>query len=163
MYEGVGAISSVVHGINALKNSSEEEIRNIGKNGIRSSDVDALRWIRDNTPLDSIILSDKAVITDNTHYYLYGMFCERQQYLEGTDMLVLAGEEVQNEIQRRKDLITDIYNNGGIEKVREEGVDYIVQTNDITPGFIYDVDELILVKNTETMNIYQIRNSTGGE
>ncbi|GFI08908.1 hypothetical protein IMSAGC007_01363 [Lachnospiraceae bacterium] len=162
-YEGVGAISSVVHGINALKNSSEEEIRNIGKNGIRSSDVDALRWIRDNTPLDSIILSDKAVITDNTHYYLYGMFCERQQYLEGTDMLVLAGEEVQNEIQRRKDLITDIYNNGGIEKVREEGVDYIVQTNDITPGFIYDVDELILVKNTETMNIYQIRNSTGGE
>lgn len=162
-YEGAGAISAAIHGVNVLINSSEEEIRNTGKNGIRKSDTEALKWIRDNTPLDSIVLSDKAVITENTHYYLYGLFCERQQYLEGTDMLVLAGEDVQNEIQRRKDLISDIYNNGGIEKAREEGVDYIVQTNDITPGFIYDPDELILVKSTETMNIYQVRNSTGGE
>lgn len=162
-YAETGAVWSVQEGINKLADANKSDCQDTEQNSIRRSDTDALKWIRDNTPLDSIVLSDKAVITENTHYYLYGLFCERQQYLEGTDMLVLAGEDVQNEIQRRKDLISDIYNNGGIEKAREEGVDYIVQTKDITPGFIYDPDELILVTSTETMNIYQVRNSTGGE
>lgn len=163
-YAGVGAVYSVQEGMNKLNNINENAHRDSGQDSIRKSDAEALEWLRDNTPLDSLILSDKAVITDNPHYYLYGMFCERQQYLEGSDMLALAGEKTQSEIQRRKNLITDIYSNkGGIQKVREEGVDYIVQTKDITPGFIYDPDELILVTSTETMNIYQVRNSTGGE
>lgn len=125
--------------------------------GIRNTDVEALNWIRDNAEKDALIMTDKAVMADNSAYYLYGIFCERQQYLEGSNML--AGEEVEKEIARRKEIIHSVYNNidGAIQFAKNEGIDYIVQTVDITPGFIYDEEQLELVENTETMNIYKVK------
>ncbi len=126
--------------------------------GIKDSDVEALNWIRENTDLDSLIMTDKAVIMEYPEYYYYGIFCERQQYLEGTAMLGTNRENVNAEVARRKEIITNVYANedGAIETAIGEGVDYIVQTTDVTPDFKYDDKLLELVKSTETMNIIYI-------
>lgn len=124
---------------------------------IRGSDVEALAWIRENTDSDSLIMTDKAVMMEYPKYYYYGLFCERQQYLEGTDML---GEDRKNdnEVARRKEIIINVYSNldGAIETAIGEGVDYIVQTTDVTPDFKYNDKLLELVKSTDTMNIYRV-------
>lgn len=161
-YENQGAIRSSVNGLKRLVEQDSPQSDIIQPYGIRKTDVEALEWIRDHTSMDSVILSDKAVMMDNPGFYLYGAFCERQQYLEGTDMLALAGEEVQKEILKRKKLINDVYNNkiNAISEISLEGVDYIVQTRDITPEFLPDKSLVALVKSTDTMNIYKIKRSS---
>lgn len=159
-YDGSGAIYSSLNGLKMLTSKPLiQEDEGLSVPGVRKTDIDALEWIRDNSSFDSVVLSDKAIISDNPRFYLYGMFCERQQYLEGTDMLVLAGDDIRNEILRRKLLISDVYHNkeGAIEKISNEGVDYIVQTKDITPDFIYDKRRITLVKSTETINVYKVK------
>ena len=127
--------------------------------GVRDTDVEALSWIRENADNEALVMTDKAIMTEKPAYYLYGIFCERQQYLEGTDMLVLAGDTVQSEIKRRTDLIRAVYNNelGAIELIKDEGIDYIVQTIDVTPDFEYDTEKMELVESTATMNIYRVK------
>lgn len=127
--------------------------------GIRNTDVEALSWIRNNAEQDAVIMTDKAVMTDNDAYYLYGIFCERQQYLEGTNMLDIRHSDVGDEIARRKTIIAGVYHNeiDSLKAASEEGVDYIVQTIDITPDFLYDNDYLELVASSETINIYKVK------
>lgn len=127
--------------------------------GIRNTDVDALAWIRDNSGSDALVMTDKAVMTDNTGYYIYGIFCERQQYIEGTNMLTGAAVGIQEEIKRRMALVSSVYNNenGALDRAIEEGIDYIVQTLDITPGFEYNTNHLDLVASTATMNIFKVK------
>lgn len=127
--------------------------------GVCKEDVEALQWIRDNTEKDALIITDKAVMTERAGFYMYGMFCERQQYLEGTNMLKVAGDRVRDEISRRKELIYDVYNNGStaLKQIKDEGVDYIVQTINVTPQFNGDSDSLELVASSETINVYKVK------
>lgn len=127
--------------------------------GIRSEDVKALAWLRDNVEPTAIVMSDKAVIENNEHFYYYGIFCERQQYMEGVDMLLLLKSKIGNTIEYRRQLIHDIYNNlpGAVDKAKAEGVGYIVQTVDVTPQFQADVDKLELVSSSNTINVYKVR------
>lgn len=129
------------------------------ESGIRNTDVEALSWIRDNAEPDAIIMTDKAVMTDNNAYYLYGIFCERQQYLEGSNMLDTQHSDTSKEIARRKTIITRAYHNDvdSLKTARKDGVDYVVQTLDITPDFVYNSDYLELVASSETMNIYKVK------
>ena len=91
-------------------------------------------------------------------YYYYGIFCERQQYLEGIAMLGTNRESVNAEVTRRKEIIINVYSNvdGAIETAIDEGVDYIVQTIDVTPDFKYNDKFLEPVKSTDTMIIYRV-------
>ena len=127
--------------------------------GIRKTDIEALSWIRDNTDSNALIMTDKAVMTGNDGYYLYGIFCERQQYLEGSDMSGKRHQDINEEIARRKAIIEGVYNNeiGSLKAAREEGIDYIVQTVDITPDFEYNDSYLELVASSETMNIFRVK------
>lgn len=159
-YTGDGALGALCTGVKKVvfQNSyipSSDEIAD----GVCKEDVEALQWIRDNTEKNSLIITDRAVMTENAGFYMYGIFCERQQYLEGTNMLTLAGDSVQDEILRRKELIYDVYNNesAALEQVKEEGVDYIVQTINVTPQFEGDTDSLELVASSETINIYRVK------
>lgn len=144
---------------NIVQSAGEVDYSDRVTRGIRDTDVEALNWIRDHADKNAVVMSDKAILTDNSAYYLYGVFCERQQYLEGIDMLVVAGDEVQAEISRRKELIFNVYSNvdGAMEQAKEEGVDYIVQTLDVAPDFIYDENLLKLVESTSTMRIYRVK------
>lgn len=159
-YDQIGAYTSSKQG---LKNIYAAMVGNepsySSRLGIRKSDVEALKWMQDNTDKDSLIMTDKAIMTENASYYMYGIFCERQQYIEGTDMLNLANEDKAAEIERRKKLVRNVYINaeGALEMAREEGIDYIVQTIDITTDFEYDENLLELVVSTETMNVYKVK------
>lgn len=155
--KGVGAVKNSIDGIAAIYHSAGGDYSDKEHECIRGSDVEALAWIRENTNSDSLIMTDKAVMMEYPKYYYYGLFCERQQYLEGTDML---GEDRKNdnEVARRKEIIINVYSNvdGAIETAIGEGVDYIVQTTDVTPDFKYNDKLLELVKSTDTMNIYRV-------
>lgn len=159
-WNGIGAITKVCDGLGNLYNAEHgyddsEQITS----GIRNTDVEALSWIRDYADSDALIMTDKAIMTDNTAYYMYGIFCERQQYLEGIDMLGTQHQDINEEITRRKEIISGVYNNlpGALLDAKEEGIDYIVQTKDITPEFEYNPEYLELVKSTNTMNIYRMK------
>lgn len=128
-------------------------------NGIRREDVKALSWLRDNAAKTAVVMSDKAVMNDNARYYLYGIFCEHQQYLEGTDMLGTRRQRINDIVAKRKVIMRAVYANapGAIDKAKAEGVNYIVQTTDVTPDFQADLAELELVTSSATMRIYRIQ------
>lgn len=158
-YEG-GALGNANIGFWSLYEARQNhEYSELLASGIRNTDVAALSWIRDNAEPDALIMTDKAVMTDNRMYHLYGLFCERQQYLEGSIMLNIQNQETNREIARREEVIRGVYHNetDSLKAAREEGVDYIVQTVDITPGFIYNSDYLDLVAASETMSIYRVK------
>lgn len=127
--------------------------------GVRNTDVEALSWIRDNADSDALIMTDKAVITGDTGYYVYGIFCERQQYIEGTNMLGTLRQDINEEVERRKKIVVDVYTNAedALINAKNEGIDYIVQTVDITPEFEFDGRYLELVSSSKTMNIYKVK------
>lgn len=159
-YSGAGAIKNANDGFWNLYDAAHGyDYSQFVLSGIRETDVKALSWIRDYGEQDALIMTDKAVITDNDAYYLYGIFCERQQYLEGSDMMGRRRQNINEEIARRKAIITGVYNNeiDALKAAKEEGVDYIVQTVDITPGFEYNANYLELVTSTETMNIFRVK------
>lgn len=155
-----GAVVNSIIGINMLTQSEnyEECDKDIISEGIRKSDVDALDWIRNNADKDAIVVTDKAIVGELKSYYLYGIFCERQQYLEGSDMLGTCREDTNEIISCRISLINDIYNNidGAIDRAKEEEIDYIVQTIDVTPNFIPN-EKLELVAHSNTMNIFKVK------
>lgn len=159
-YHSSGMLRSVYGGIRNLlsANPNRHEYWDIS-GGIRRTDVEALEWIRDNTDKNVLIASDRAVIMKDEAYYCYGIYSERQQYLEGTDMLFNRDDTCQKEIDRRTNLLYSIYFNdaGAIRKAKQEGIDYIVQTKEITPYFKYDLEELNLVFSTDSINVFQIR------
>lgn len=158
-YAKAGAIRNSIHGMRNVYHAMRGDKSGNPQNGIRSTDVEALRWIRDYAAPNAMIMTDKAIITNNTGYYLYGIFCERQQYLEGTNMLGTRMSYLNEEVARRQKIVRDVYSNveGAIQVAKSEGVDYIVQTKDITPEFTYSKECLELVKSTETMNIYRVK------
>lgn len=159
-YRESGAfVNAYVGARNLYEAASVRDYSNQIERGIRDTDVEALNWIRDNAEEDALIMTDKAIMTDNTAYYLYGIFCERQQYLEGTNMLGTFNADLNDEIARRKGIICAVYENkkDSIKIAKQEGIDYIVQTVDVTPDFIYNENLLELVESTNTMNIYKVK------
>lgn len=123
--------------------------------GIRDTDVEALRWVRDNTDTSDMLMVDKGNLTEIGQYYLYGVFSERQTYYEQVGDL----PAINNSNITRHQLMVRVYNNDyeALLIAKEEGIDYIVQTLDVTPQFVYDETALELMYSTETMNIYKIK------
>ncbi len=126
---------------------------------ISSSDMDGLLWLRDNSEEDAVVVSDSAVMTGTDTCYYYGIGSERQQYIEGVHMLRFGSQAITDEIQRREELVIKLYNNdfSVIEKLREDGVDYMVQTVTISPQFKPDDKYLELMASSANINVYKIR------
>lgn len=137
---------------------SPEKLR-YDRQTVRRDDVRALQWIRDNTSRDIVVLSDRAVMTNDEDYYLYGLFSERQQYVEGTGMLGNHRENIKKEIESRKQFVKMIYSGEvfPIEEVRARNISYIVHTKDISPSFKPDDIFLEQVYETETMAVFAVR------
>lgn len=74
-------------------------------------------------------------------------------------MLRFGNEQTLAEINRRKELIKNLYNNdvNTLRILKEEGVDYVVQTMEITPNFFIDDNYLELVKDSENIRVYRIK------
>ena len=152
MFNPYGGAGAAEYAWNSIKN-----IKEISQ--INSHEMDGLRWLRDNADKDAVVVSDSAVMTGRDNYYYYGIVSERQQYIEGTHMLRFSGEETLSEIASRELLVQAMYNNDteALEKLIEDGVDYIVQTISITPQFQYNQRLLELTATSENINIYKIK------
>ena len=154
-----GALSFAYKGINNIININNENYSlDNDEMAIRQTDCQALSWVRDNTEKDSLVLVDRAIMTDNAAYYMYGIFTERQNYIEGINMLNRYDKVINDEIERRILVANDLFSNkkDAYIKIKNDGIDYVVQTKDITPGFIPNSDYLELMMSSDTVNVYRV-------
>lgn len=142
------------------KNNSDPAPENIESGTLQKSDAEALYWIRDNTPIDSMIAADRASYevdeVGSNRYFYFAAFAQRQMYVEGTSVLNLY-KKTGDVVRERQHLMREFFSNadGAYEKLVAEGVDYIVQTKWLTPGFVPD-EGLELVYSTDTVNVYKV-------
>lgn len=123
--------------------------------GLQRDDEIALRWIRENTPVDSVVLSDRSVVGNMPQYMYYGAFSERQAYLEGD---IYYRKTFQEERERMRSIIQRIYQNdtNALREAIEDGVDYLVQTKWLTPEFVPNPEQIQLIFAGKSINIYEI-------
>ncbi len=142
-YKRNGAIRTV---FKSLKNINTQE---------KEENIKPLLWLRKNSPIDSIILADN--ISDDT-YYTYGILTERKQYLEEDYMFENSTGKVKDEMQKRKNYINSIFKNDkkALENLKNEKIDYVVSTKDITSEFKPDEKYLILVTSNEKYKVYKV-------
>ena len=154
-YFGKGLLPSVNHGIVNLFNQDNAQ-QDFRIEGLQASDLEALAWVRDNTPKDSLVLTDRSVISNQPGYMFYGAFSERQMYLEGD---IYSRETYVPERNRLRQIIWGVYQNSSdcLQTAIDDGVDYIIQTIWLTPGFYADQDKLELVFSSETINVYAVK------
>lgn len=96
----------------------------------------ACEWLRDNTPQNSIVQSNR-IIKYPIRSYFVSMFSERIQYLEASELIYYSdlGIEEPNvesrETKRRSNLISMVYkgNIDALNQLRNEGVNYLIQDN----------------------------------
>ena len=143
-YKRNGAIRTV---FKSLKNINTQE---------KEENIKPLLWLRKNSPIDSIILADN--ISDDT-YYTYGILTERKQYLEEDYMFENSTGKVKDEMQKRKNYINSIFKNDkkALENLKNEKIDYVVSTKDITGKFKPDEKYLILVASNEKYKVYKVK------
>ena len=99
-------------------------------------EAEACKWIRDNTPQDSIVQSNRFISYPAGSFYV-GIFSERIQYLEETFLIYYCDLGIEephvesNETQRRGELIYLAYegNADALNQMIDEGVDYFIQDN----------------------------------
>ena len=160
---GYSATSSIKTGIenirgNLVQFSSDADIP---INSIQQTDFDGLVWIRENTPKNTLIAVDRAIYSANdsnlSHYYSYAMFAERQTFIEGNSMSYVLDGADDNIIIQRQELMRALFSNAiNIEeKIRAEGIDYIVQTRWVTPEF-QPPESFTLVHQTDSLNIFRV-------
>ena len=162
-YGGNNAVKTFKEGLANILSSKEIGVQIIQSeiNAIQKSDVDGLVWIRENTPRDAIIAVDRAtfVAGDSTisHYFYYAIFSERHMYVEGTSVISYLAQANESLVSERQQLIRDLYSNKDTahEKIKTEGIDYIVQTRWITPDF-QPSESFTLVHQTDSLNIYKV-------
>lgn len=120
---------------------------------IQYSDYEALCWIRDNTAVDSVIVSDRSAVLGIDNYMYYGTFSERAEYLEGDRYFY--GTYVDERASRRE-TIKALYENdeSALEDVKAVAVDYIIQTKWITPEF--EGSGMRKVFETDTVAVWKV-------
>lgn len=151
---GPGLISSLRAGSTVLFDREHAQ-RDFAANAIQASDAEAMAWIRENTPRDSILLSDRGVVCNIPTYMYYGAFSERQMYLEG-DIYFLT--RYTDERARMREIVQGVFQNSekALETAIADGVDYIVQTIWATPDFSPDPSLAELVYSNETIRVYEV-------
>ena len=130
------------------------------QNNISASDFAAYEWVRLHTPVDSLLLSDRMLASeDSKRTFAAGAFCERQMYLEGYDYS-LADEDL---VRQRVDQLTDLFADPGTASadhtafLQQEGVDYLLVTKWLHPDFALPDTVGQAVYETASIVVYQVR------
>lgn len=129
----VGFMGSPV--VNALKDGYVHIVDrdSVSDMSFMSDEAKAAQWIQENTPKDSIILSNRGAMNGEDKIYYYGIFSERQQYMETDDLLMYArnhaaeGTSVEEAARRHELVKAGLSNNdSALMALHDEGVDYLV-------------------------------------
>ncbi|ATD54373.1 hypothetical protein [Clostridium chauvoei] len=131
-----------IKGINNYKNSKLESDSNLPSyNSITRYEYEGMQWLKENTTFEDIILTDRYYVTKERGYkterfFYYSTFSTRKMYVEGFDYVGIPKEE-SYVIDERVDLCNRVYNNEkeAIEKVKKDGVTYIIRSNLINTNF----------------------------
>lgn len=146
-YSGVA-----VGGLSNLKNKydSEKEYPGSSGNDVNKKELEALRWLRDNSDEDALLITNLAII--NTRSFTTSCYAERQIYIEGEEYGA-ANQELQN---YRVELIKKYYSGDekAAEVLIEEGVDYAVVFASV-PDYAGYVGDIIF--ENDAVKIIQVR------
>lgn len=117
-------------------------------------DYEALVWVRDNTPRDAVIVTDRSVLTDTDNYMYYGAFSERANYIEGDRYFY--GTYVAERAARRE-TVRALYANdpSSIETMRDAGVSYVIRTKSLAPDYEGPGTEKVF--ETDTVDVWKIK------
>lgn len=113
-------------------------------NSITEEEINAMKWIRENTPVDAVVAIDRQFLSENNdptwvsaRYYYYNAFMERRAYIAGS--FYALPEDVDVEKRYKNNLSLYASTDGVLEdKLNEYGIDYIVVTKwlgtEFSPG-----------------------------
>lgn len=153
-FYGTGAIRAFRQGLYNITNREIGVKRTV--EAIQATDLDALIWIRDCTPKDSVIVADRFIVGNMNDYMYYGVFSERQMFLEG-DVYYFHSTNNSCREQYRK-ITRDIFANESeaITLAKQAGATHIVQTKWLTPEFAPNASLVTLVYESDSIAVYEI-------
>lgn len=154
-YADMGGITKLKSGIHKITGTWS-----YGRGGFTRYEAEACIWIRDNTELNSVIISDRGVVTEEQGFHYYELFSERQFYLGGWDLIKENyGKQTLSEMNNRQKNIQGVFDNDvdSILKIKDSGVDYIIQSDCISKGFVPDSNIFELVYFNDMINVYHIK------
>ena len=149
-----GTAADFKTGVQTVFSNTVVQRNQIQPYSIQKTDYDALLWIRENTPKDSVLAADRSVLCELDNYMYYGTFSERQMYLEGDRYFY--GTHV-DERAHRRDALSEAYlqnDSKAVAKLKNEGVTYIIQTKWVTPDFAGP--DCMKVFETDSINVWEI-------
>ncbi len=133
-------------------------------------EYDALEWIRENTPQDSVIATDRHYRfnhkevedlpppepNDEGRYFYYSTFCERQMFIEGRSYTYRT-QEMRDLLSERLEINNQFYvkeNENRVEQLNEHEIDYVIVSEFINPDL--ELDDLILEFENSSMKVYSV-------
>ena len=152
-FHNSGVMSATLNGFETVSSVNLVKTEETAPYSIQKSDYEALCWLRDNTDVHSVVLTDRSVLCDLDNYMYYGTFSERQMYLEGDRYFYRTYLEQR---ANRREIIREVFQNSleAVEYASQDGVDYIVQTKWLSPDF--EGTGCHLVFETDTIAVWQI-------
>ena len=153
-----GLISFLREGYNRING-----IGSFGNSAYSLDEANACRWIRENSDERSVVINDRNIFKERWGNYYSGIFTERPQYIEATDLLIYvdlndSSVSLTDEINRRIALSTSLYNNdfSVVGTLKEEGVRYVIQNAEITPDFFCNADYFELAFSSGEISVYKV-------
>ncbi len=138
---------------------------------VTTAEYEGLIWIRDNTPEDALIASDRYFSVNpekysvesrgnNTHFG-YAVYSQRCQYIEGSGFSLNAGDaELRSEMVRTNKKLYDPENEDRGDLARSLDIDYLVVSKRFDDvGDLSNKDYKLCFSNDE-MDIYEIKEAS---
>ena len=127
-------------------------------NNVTKSDYDAMVWLKDNSPNDSLVAADRFLMSDINSSFIISAFTERRVYLEGFRFTLNSPLVDRDEVSRRFEIMKYTMDNDkdALNKLRKESVSYLIRTKWLYPDFECPEDIGYLVFENDSMSIYYL-------
>lgn len=105
---------------------------------IRKDEVEAYDWIRNNTTFEDILITDLFLLDNQDDSFLTSTFTERRLWLDAWRYLYT--DEQFEMADKKREILRTCYENDetAIERVKQDGVTYMIHIIDIDPKFDLD-------------------------
>ncbi len=125
-------------------------------------EIEALTWIRENTPTDSIIVNNSCFMKgkDKNRSAMFGVFSERQQWVEGDYMITEGnyGDDIKKEAESRQNIVRELYNGSVdcLQTLKNNGVDYVVHFTKLDSQTSLEMEGITMVYSNNGAQVYKV-------
>lgn len=137
---------------------------------ISNDEYEAMVWIRDNTPVDSLLATDRYYSVPlekysyenrwDNRFFLYAVYSQRFCYIAGSGYNLGAGEwPIRQEMIETNSRLYDPGNEDRGELAQELGVDYVVVSKRFTDIPSLESDDYEICFSNDDVDIYQIKDA----